>query len=197
MLALRKKGFTLIELLVVITIIGILATGAVTVFTSQIQKARDTTRISDLKSLQTAVEQAYQDEAAYPTAVNTWSLSFVVSTQAYIELIPEDPKNNQDCNNTLPTTWTASPDWVRCAYAYAVADDSGIANGKYELSTAFEAAGSIKSKADDTVDNWGDLLRFELGIDVASLDTAVIGGVVANTCGGTLSGILLLNKTCN
>jgi general secretion pathway protein G len=71
MLALRKKGFTLIELLVVITIIGILATGAVTVFTSQIQKARDTTRISDLKSLQTAVEQAYQDEAAYPMANNT------------------------------------------------------------------------------------------------------------------------------
>ncbi|MGB2110743.1 MAG: type IV pilin protein, partial [Patescibacteria group bacterium] len=34
-----KKGFTLIELLVVITIIGILATGATTVFTSQIQKA--------------------------------------------------------------------------------------------------------------------------------------------------------------
>lgn len=58
---LAKKGFTLIELLVVITIIGILATGAVTTFTSQIQKARDSTRISDIKALQTAVEQVYQD----------------------------------------------------------------------------------------------------------------------------------------
>lgn len=47
-----QKGFTLIELLVVITIIGILATGAVTVYTSQIQKARDTTRISDIKAIQ-------------------------------------------------------------------------------------------------------------------------------------------------
>jgi type II secretory pathway pseudopilin PulG len=36
---------------VVITIIGILATGAVTVYTSQIQKARDTTRITDMKAL--------------------------------------------------------------------------------------------------------------------------------------------------
>jgi prepilin-type N-terminal cleavage/methylation domain-containing protein len=46
-----KKGFTLIELLVVITIIGILATGATTVFTAQIQKARDTTRITSLNAL--------------------------------------------------------------------------------------------------------------------------------------------------
>ncbi len=45
----NSRGFTLIELLVVITIIGILATGGVGVFTQQIQKARDTTRITDLK----------------------------------------------------------------------------------------------------------------------------------------------------
>jgi general secretion pathway protein G len=57
----NKKGFTLIELLVVITIIGILATGATTVFTSQIQKARDTTRITDINALASAVEQSYQD----------------------------------------------------------------------------------------------------------------------------------------
>jgi type IV pilus assembly protein PilA len=43
-----KLGFTLIELLVVITIIGILATGAVSVYTSQIQKARDSTRLTDI-----------------------------------------------------------------------------------------------------------------------------------------------------
>jgi prepilin-type N-terminal cleavage/methylation domain-containing protein len=46
-----KKAFTLIELLVVITIIGILATGATAVYTSQIQKARDTTRINDIEAL--------------------------------------------------------------------------------------------------------------------------------------------------
>jgi len=46
------KAFTLIELMVVITIIGILATGAVSVYTSQIQKARDSNRITSLKALQ-------------------------------------------------------------------------------------------------------------------------------------------------
>ena len=63
-----KSGFTLIELLVVITIIGILATGAVTVYTSQIQKARDTTRIKDIDALKGGVEQVYQDSAVYPGA---------------------------------------------------------------------------------------------------------------------------------
>jgi general secretion pathway protein G len=61
-----KRGFTLIELLVVITIIGILATGATTVFTSQIQKARDTTRITSVNALKGAVEQVYQDTSEYP-----------------------------------------------------------------------------------------------------------------------------------
>ncbi|MBT3853722.1 prepilin-type N-terminal cleavage/methylation domain-containing protein [bacterium] len=56
-----KLGFTLIELLVVITIIGILATGATSVYTSQIQKARDSTRITDIKAVQSGVEQEYQD----------------------------------------------------------------------------------------------------------------------------------------
>ncbi len=68
-----QKGFTLIELLVVITIIGILATGAVTTFTSQIQKARDTTRISDLKALGGGVEQFYQDTSVYPQGAADWT----------------------------------------------------------------------------------------------------------------------------
>jgi len=62
----KKLGFTLIELLVVITIIGILATGATTIYTAQIQKARDTTRINDVKALQSAIEQVYQDTSEYP-----------------------------------------------------------------------------------------------------------------------------------
>jgi prepilin-type N-terminal cleavage/methylation domain-containing protein len=47
-----KLGFTLIELLVVITIIGILATGATSIYTSQIQKARDSTRITSISAIQ-------------------------------------------------------------------------------------------------------------------------------------------------
>lgn len=84
------RGFTLIELLVVITIIGILATGAVSVYTSQIQKARDTTRINDIKALQAGVEQIFQDAQKYPDAA-----SFSGGIAPYLPKIPKDPKSGE------------------------------------------------------------------------------------------------------
>ncbi len=185
-----RKGFTLIELLVVITIIGILATGAVTVFTSQIQKARDTTRINDIKALQSAVEQTYQDLAAYPDAVAwTW---FVDDVDAYIAIIPKDPKEGQNCQSsgTIQTT---------CFYSYQVGDDGGITNWVYELSTGFEAEGNINVRAADTVDNGNDPARFENGIQTDILSSAVPAGV-AETDWCTLaasSSALLLGSACN
>lgn len=47
----NARGFTLIELLVVITIIGILATLGVSQFTAQLQKTRDSKRISDIEKI--------------------------------------------------------------------------------------------------------------------------------------------------
>jgi prepilin-type N-terminal cleavage/methylation domain-containing protein len=51
-----KKGFTLIEMLVVISLIGVLAAIALISFGSVQKSARDTTRKSDLKQYQTALE---------------------------------------------------------------------------------------------------------------------------------------------
>ena len=86
-----RLGFTLIELLVVITIIGILATGAVAVFTSQIQKARDSTRLTDITAVKSGVEQYYQDNAQYPDASSGWSHSFSWVT-AYVPKTPSRSK---------------------------------------------------------------------------------------------------------
>lgn len=143
-----KKGFTLIELLVVITIIGILATGAVTTFTSQIQKARDTTRISDVKALQGGVEQFYQDDGTYPDKWATFS-----GVTIYVQTLPSDPKSGE-------SSWNASFD-----YMYNVSPDSNtIDNQEYEISTHFEQTGNIDSKAG--TDNWNDPYRLEVWIDI-------------------------------
>jgi len=153
-----KKGFTLIELLVVITIIGILATGAVTTFTSQIQKARDTTRISDQKAVNAAIEQVYQDKAEYPH-----SDTFFTDVTVYMERLPSDPKHGQPCNAVST---------VECAYAYITGpDNNGILHGEFETSIAFENSGNRENKA--IPDSGDDVERFESGLDVGN-NTSVV-----------------------
>ena len=62
----NHKGFTLIELLVVIAIIGILSTLAVVSLGNARVRARDSKRLSDVRSLQSALEIYYTDQGSYP-----------------------------------------------------------------------------------------------------------------------------------
>lgn len=153
----NTRGFTLIELLVVITIIGILATGATAVYTSQIQKARDTTRINDVMALQSGVEQSYQDTSEYPKQSVLQS-----ELLKYMGKLPADPKEGQACNKDT------QPNSPVCAYTYNVGkDNNSIGYGEYELSTAFENIGNVQKKA--ATDNGTaimGLVRYEIGVDV-------------------------------
>jgi len=163
----NKKGFTLIELLVVITIIGILATWATTVYTSQIQKARDTTRVSDIKALQVGIEQFYQDKKEYPV---WWEFYSTDKVQSYVPKLAEDPKHDQTCINS------------RCWYIYAVWEDNNwIDNWAYEISTAFESKWNITDKADNWSDNWNDINRLELWLRQDFLRTDIAKNKVINT----------------
>ncbi len=158
----KQKGFTLIELLIVITIIGILATWAVAIYTSQIQKARDTTRISDISALKSGVEQVYQDTTTYPDSNN---FAFTVST--YINSFPKDSKHGQSCGSTA-SGGTATA----CALAYVSgADENSITLWSYELSTGFESKWNRDSKAKG--DNGDDDLRWETGVWIKLRSTVI------------------------
>lgn len=103
----RGRGFTLIEILVVIAIIGILATIIVIALQSAKVKARDATRITDLRTIGTALELYRTTMGHYPVSLNwvsdcgqagnnwipngtdySWSLP-------YISAMPRDP--SEDC----------------------------------------------------------------------------------------------------
>ncbi len=148
-------AFTLIELLVVITIIGILATWWVTVFTSQIQKSRDTNRIKDLQVWISSVEQYYWDESSYPDTISTWTVL------PYIPSIPSDPKHWQ--TSAKYGSW-ATASWSTLDYQYWVfADDmTGVSKQKYEVNCAFENKWNVDNKAGE--DKWSDNARFEMWI---------------------------------
>jgi len=162
-----KKGFTLIELLVVITIIGILATGATTIYTSQIQKARDTTRVSDMKALQGGIEQAYQDNTQYPGL----GVALDAAIDPYIPRLPSDPKSGIAGTSAFDYLYNASQ------------DTNNIPFQEYEVSTTFEQQGNLDTKADNTADSGSDDERLELGINVddAQHETVVAGAITSYT----------------
>lgn len=162
----NKKGFTLIELLVVITIIGILATGATATYTSQIQKARDTTRINDLKALESWVNQSYNDLAEFPKAS-----ILQAELVKYMGKIPADSKHSQPCSD-----WGTPANATDCGYAYiAWPDNNWIIGWEYEISTWFENAGNVTSKAGTdwwTATAWW-LGRLEIWNDILTNVTTV------------------------
>ncbi len=113
------------------------------IYTNQISKTRDTTRIYDLKSLQSAIEQYYMDNGEYPTTIknNKWIL-------AYISKIPQDPLKN--------FLWINS---CKFGYIYQVWNDKNwIKNQIYKLSACLE--NTTKAK----FDWWTDKNRFEIWI---------------------------------
>lgn len=176
------RGFTLIELLVVITIIGILATGATSVYTSQIQKARDTTRINDIEALKSGVEQAYQDLSFYPAE---WSAFKAVAT--YTQKFPKDGKTGQSASGTS------------LDYAYMAWPDTNlIVWQQYELSTGFENAGTMTSKWGG--DGGGDPLRLEIWVNTIGNNTQIswaqaLTSWVANPASVTDSTCVAINGT--
>ena len=121
------RGFTLIELLVVIVIIGILATGAISVFQGAQAKARDSQRISDLETLKTALEQYFNDNDKYPA--DGALANFQTLLKPYVNKWPKDPVN---------TSGTGYQ------YVYCVADVNGVAKQTYALIVRVEKPESAR-----------------------------------------------------
>jgi prepilin-type N-terminal cleavage/methylation domain-containing protein len=97
-----RRGFTLIELLVVIAIIGILSSVVLASLGTARQKARDATRISDMKNIQLALELFFDSNQGYPqNTVSTANSNFItgaalnaalVGPTLYLPVMPNDPQ---------------------------------------------------------------------------------------------------------
>lgn len=89
----NKSGFSLIELLVVIAILGILMGIAVAVLNpvGLFGQGRDSRRLSDLTTIQAALEQYFSQNGSYPASIpgagSAWSSGGVT----YLKSMPGDP----------------------------------------------------------------------------------------------------------
>ncbi len=80
-----RKGFTLIEMLVVVAIIGLLSSTILVGLGNARSKARDARRISDLRQIQTGLENYYvENNQSYPQALYSSVLG-----------LPSDPQGGE------------------------------------------------------------------------------------------------------
>lgn len=84
----KQQGFTIIELLVVIVIIGILVALLLPNLFSAQQRARDTERKNDLKTIQQQLEAYYSDNNFYPGAATE------LVTDGYMDELPDPPQDD-------------------------------------------------------------------------------------------------------
>jgi type II secretion system protein G len=115
----KKQGFTLIELLVVVAIIGILATIVLASLSDARARARDSNRLADIGTIQTALEIYHLDNGKYPApggVVYSDGPSWDTLVTLIGTTLPVDPTNA----NSL-------------AYGYFGFDDPTYCNGQAYL----------------------------------------------------------------
>lgn len=87
-----KKSFTLIELLLVIAIIAALIGIAIPNVMKMRERGKSAKAKSDLRTLQTAVENYYVHKSAYPASLG----ELTAATPRVIKVLPTDPFSKSD-----------------------------------------------------------------------------------------------------
>src|SRR5262249_16631768 len=81
----RRSGFTLIELMIVMSLIVILASIALAVYTNSVTRAKEPVLKEDLFRMRDAIDQYYADKGKYPPTLQD------LVADKYIRGIPVDP----------------------------------------------------------------------------------------------------------
>lgn len=123
----NSKGFTLIELLVVISIISVLSAIILSSLNTVRKKARDTQRISDMKTMRLALALYYNANGSYPVKspfASVQSINGFLSPYIGGGIVPCDPSHTSIICNSFNGG---------SGYAYYSADKS-----TYHLGVALE-----------------------------------------------------------
>ena len=119
----NNKGFTLAELLIVVAIIAVLVAIAIPVFTTQLEKSREATDMSNLRAAYAEVMANYLANGAQTGAAGTESATEATVTARQTQAGWQNPANGSlqvrvnGVEGTIPvnaitsgSTWTVSID---------------------------------------------------------------------------------------
>ena len=130
----RSRGFTLIELLVVIAIIGILSSIVLASLNSARQKARDASRLSDVREMVKLMNLETSEAAVTLTGCAADAVTTLCSGPGQIAQFSNftDPSGTTAC-----TAASTGP----CAYSISGADGTGVATTEnYQILFWLEAS---------------------------------------------------------
>lgn len=168
----QNVGFTLIELLISVLIIGILTSIILVVINpAQIRgRARDGQRISELKTIQVALEQYYLTNRSYPSSITSstsWSTSAFIlingstdrlSTSlipTFVSKVPVDPSGGSSSSNPCSTSGNYGYYYVAPPRS-TIAPDNTKAD-KYILASLMEVKTVNDGNECGRLVNWGGL----------------------------------------
>ena len=117
----KNSGFTLIELLIVISIIAVLSVMGMIIYGTVLKNGRDAKRQTDLRTIQSALEQYRADKGYYPASPLGGSINN--GTRNYLNTVPSDPK---------------PPSYPQYSYVASSCDVSGANCMSYCLSAVLE-----------------------------------------------------------
>lgn len=128
----NRKGFTLAELLIVVAIIAVLVAIAIPIFTSQLEKSRDTATVSNLRAAYAEAQVAYLSEDDSSTNVTITKSDGAISSIAVSGVVSKGVQSGYTGNvdNDLPFT---APDAM------------GSSAGTYTVTFNYDGNGSITS----------------------------------------------------
>lgn len=157
----KSKGFTLIELMIVVAIIAILASIAMSIYSSVNTKTRDAVRLSDFANINQAIQLAIHNSkdieldlcfnlqspcsgSSYPLDENTkktngsgWiKVSFDKENIANFANLPLDPVNDVNLNYSYYSdgvAWRIETILESTTYQDKMQSDSGTNPNKYEI----------------------------------------------------------------
>jgi len=176
-----KKGFTLIELLVVIAIIGILTAVIVLVINpvEMMKKSRDSQRISDMGTIQTAINLALTDGKSFTAFTENETYATAATTTVYATTATPATTGTAVQSNTgtgwVPLDFSTVSSGAPIS-ALPLDPQNSVTSfyrfihdgaGHYKIDCAFESTEYTTTQDKDGKDGGNNANRYEVGNDLA------------------------------